>query len=231
MSAGYLNLVGPGRDALLQRDAALRSLLPLRSPDSPEYRKALEAFRNSPLSGCTTVLDLCRKKAGYKPMSGDSSAVARFAAAIGTHPLFRAKPPPSVDFDVVVGDVFGQVSMAEVIARYRGTDAEAVRRIDQQLQQVMSAAVASHGGFVTNDLLMEHSLAADNGGAITFYMGRSTARAAFAMLPHGTFIMRVAGTKTESIWEFDSSAWPAQAEAVMKEQITLVPDWIDQNDT
>lgn len=223
MVQGYLNLTGPRRAALLQLDAEVKKKLPLRQSGTPEYQQALEAFRRSPLTGCATVLDICRSKAGYTPTRSDAGAQARFAALVNAHPLFRARPTPPVHFEAGPGPV----DATQLVAKYKGTDPEASRRIGEQLGQVINAAVKSPGSGITNELLMEHSLQAES--AITFYMGRSVATAVFVMMP-GTmqFLMRVTGNKTESIWVFDEAAWPAHAEATLKEKLTLVTDWLSQ---
>lgn len=223
MVQGYLNLTGPRRSALLALDAQVRAKLPLRAPATPEYQQALDAFRRSPLTGCATVLDLCRRKAGYIATRSDSAAQARFTALINSHPLFRDPRTSSIKFEAGPGPV----DASQLVAKYKGTDPEASRRIGEQLGQVINAAVRSPGNGITSELLMEHSLQAES--AITFYMGKSVATAAFVLMPGSMqFLMRVTGDKAEFIWRFDEAAWPAHAEATLKEKLTLVDDWLAQ---
>jgi hypothetical protein len=223
---GYVNLVGPRRQYYLDQDAEVKRCLPLRAKGTPEYERTLEAFKRSPLTGCATVLDLLRKESRYRPVAPEGHAATRFFILLMQQPLFRVRPTEPMSFDCTVGTRV-DCNAAEIVKKYKGTDAEAARRIDEQLRVLQDAAIRNPGASQSSELLMEHSLGA--GDAITFYMGRSAAQAVYVMLPPANYLYRVQGQKAEMIWEFDTAAWPNHAEAVLREHLKLVPDWIEEN--
>lgn len=223
---GYVNVVGPRKQFYLDRDADVKRCLPLRAKGTPEFERALEAFRRSPLTGCASVLDLLRIKSGYRPAAPDGNRLTHFVVLVVQHPLFRQKETQPMRFDCTVGTHL-DCNAAEILRKYRGTDAEASRRIDEQLRKLQDGAVRNPGAWQSSELLMEHSLGA--GDAITFYLGRSAAQAVYVMLPPMNYLYQVKGQKEEMIWEFDTAAWPNHAEAVLLEHLKLVPDWIEEN--
>jgi len=223
---GYVNVEGSRKQFYLTRDAEVKRCLPLGARGTPEFERALAAFRNSPLTGCTTVLDLLRRKSGYQPATPNSGAMTMFVARLLQHPLFRPKPGSPMKFDCIVGSNL-DCNSAAIVRKYRGTDAEASRRIDQQLQLLAGNAIRNPGHWQKSEMLLEHSLGA--GDAITFYMGRSAAQSVYVMMPPANYMYQVQGEKGEMIWDFDTAAWPNHAEAVLQEHLKLVPDWIEEN--
>lgn len=221
---GYINLVGPRRQQMLDADAAVKRCLPLRARGTPEYEQALEAFRRSPLTGCTSVLDLVRHKTGYQPATPDLDAMFRFVVALHEHPLFHGGNPEGDHFDFDSKKQW-KADLPRLIERYKGTDAEAARRIAEQLNALYDKAKREPNHWHLSELLMEHSLGADD--AITFYMGKSLAGGLGANdVSHFRIVIK--GAKGFCTWEFDSGAWPNHAEAVLQEHLKLVEDWLDQ---
>src|SRR4051812_38664598 len=86
----YFTLTGGyERERALEADRRVRQFSRgVTSPDSEEYKRLLDAFICSPLTGCTTVLDQLRIKANYDPSHPDSHAAVRFFyICLAGHPL------------------------------------------------------------------------------------------------------------------------------------------------
>jgi len=223
----YTNLVGPRRAVMLQQDADVKKHLPLRARGTEEYGRALEAFRNSPMTGCTTVLDQLRLRAGYNPAAPTQQSMTKFFfMELMQHPLFKYVPIPEdrMNFDVMVGSGKGQIDVAQIIKKFEGTDEEAAGRIRNQIERVMAAAIRSPGRGQEMRLIQEHSLSA--GQQIQFAYISSTVKIAVTMLPPMNFITQAIGSRAGLHWTFDSENWPKHAEAVLQEHLKLVSDWL-----
>jgi hypothetical protein len=224
----YFNLVGPRRALVLQQDAEVKKHLPLRQPGTPEYAAALAAFRASPMTGCTSVLDQLRRKAGYNPAAPTQESLTKFFyIALMQHPLFKfiSEPVDQMSFDVLVGNGPGKTDVAELVRKFQGSDEEAARRIRNQIDATMRAAVENMGVGQQSTLIQEHSLSARE--QIQFDYVVSGVQIAVVMMPGMVILTKAAGQRFGLHWTFDSVNWPKHAEAVLQEQLKLVSDWIE----
>src|ERR1700692_905843 len=100
----YFNVTGPKAGQALQKDAAVQRLRPFRNqPGTPGYRELVEEFKASPASGCATVLDQLRRRAGYVPAHPNPSTLTMFNVYLKQHPLFAELPFDSFQFEIKAG--------------------------------------------------------------------------------------------------------------------------------
>lgn len=222
----YFNLVGPDREKALQLDNKVRDLMVNRrvpEPDTEEYKRLLQAFIASPLTGCTTVLDQLRAKAKYDPLHPQQNTFMQFFfLEIPNHPLFAGTP---------VQDSFGfsdgpgpKLDVKQMVDRLKGSDATAAKMIEDQLRATLSLAIKTVGAAQSTELVNEHSLSVD--GTIRFSYLRSRATVSVTVMPPMSYWFTLDCSKGWLQYEFHQPLWPQHADAVLREHLKTAEDWL-----
>lgn len=222
----YFNIVGPGRDRALELDRKVRQLAPARdlTPDAEEYKRLLEAFIASPLTGCTTVLDQLRLEAKYNPLSPTTESIIKFFyMGIATHPLFTPPPPLQDSFHFRHGPE-ADSHLKEMMERFKGTDATARRMIEEQLRATLGLAVQSVGKAQESEVIAEYSLSVDS--AISFSYLRCHIIVSVTLMPPYNYWYTVEGGKGWIQYQFNQAKWPELADGVLRKHLELADDWI-----
>jgi hypothetical protein len=222
----YFGVTGAQAEQAKQKDKAVQRLASYRTqPATPEFQQLLEAFKASPATGCTTVLDQLRRKARYNPANPTPSGLIMFYVELKQHPLFTELPFDAFSFELKVGMGQPALDPDAIIRRYQGSDVEASRRIRQQYDTIMRTALENRGKTQEGDLLQEHSLGVRE--KITFLYIHTTLRANLNMLPPAMLIGIVGGARYGMEFSFDTAKWPSHAEAVLKDDLKTIDDFLN----
>jgi hypothetical protein len=210
--APYFGVTGAQAEQAKQKDKAVQRLAQYRTqPSTPEFQQLLEAFKASPATGCTTVLDQLRR-------------LMMFYIELTQHPLFSQLPFDSFSFELKVGMGEPALNPDAIIRRYQGSDGEASRRIRQHYDVILQTALSNRGKTQEGDLLQEHSLGVRE--RITFLYIHTSLYANLNMLPPSMVIGVVGGARNGMEWVFDTAKWPSYAEAVLKQDLKTIDDFL-----
>jgi hypothetical protein len=222
----YFGVTGAQAEQAKQKDKAVQALARYRTqPSTPEYQQLLDAFKASPATGCATVLDQLRRKAGYNPADPSPNRLMMFYIELKQHPLFTELPFDSFSFEFKVGMGQPALDPDAIIRRYQGSDGEASRRIRQHYDVILQTALSNRGKTQEGDLLQEHSLGVRD--RLTFLYIHTSLYANLNMLPPSMLIGVVGGARHGMEWVFDTANWPSYAEAVLKEDLKTIDDWLN----
>lgn len=221
----YSDLRGARREAVLEADRRVAALASRRGsrPVDPEL---LAAFRASPMTGLTTVLDLARREAGYNPLAptqGGGGPLTRFLVLLisGGHFL----PPEALHESFEIDPSRAGFDVGASVRRFIGDDPFAGPAIRRQLEEVLGRAAAHLGERQESDLMMEYALEAD--AAYRFTMVRSSVEIAVVMMPPSKYLTQGRGMRGGFVFKFDSAGWPARAEEVLARHLATVTDWLE----
>jgi hypothetical protein len=222
----YATLNGAERDAVMRRDAAVARLKHQRGLTGPGRAELLEAFRNSPMTGMTTVIDLARRKSGYNPLGksdDNQQKLLPFMMELAKSGLFSMSSH-SNSFDIEPGKPGKDVAAA--IAQFVGTDPVLAPAIRGQLEDVMRMAVTTLGQAQSREMLREHTLTAD--GRYLFTHANCSVRMVVVMLPPMNYLTQGSGVRGSMVFEFKTAEWPKAAERILDEHLKTVTDWLDE---
>jgi hypothetical protein len=224
--APYFNVTGTQAAQALQRDAVIQRLRGFRTqPSTPEYQQLLEAFKANPATGCSTVLDQLRRKAGYNPRSPEPNRLMMFYVYLVQHPLFTQVPFDAFETEFKVGMGQPTPNPDEVIRRFQASNEEASKRIRQQYDFILREALSNRGLTQESDLLQEHSIGVRD--RITFLYIHTNVKANLNMLPPYGVIGSIVVARYGMEFAFDTAKWPSYAEAVLQEDLKTLDDWLN----
>jgi len=224
-------VAGDWRFALAKDDALRRILPPTGQQATPtQYDAMLQAFKNSPATGCTTVMDMARINAGFNPVQslqeGNYNAFINYVNTLIQSPFFEAYPPSNEQYQKRNED---WNSVVNGIANYYQGITEADRnRIRMSLYRLIEAAKSRHDNWQSQTLFVQKTVQVNNDNIIVFiYQSNVT------LIEHGgkntsteTFF-----NVTKIILRFYVEHWEKYAKYVMNKHIKLVRDWLDENST
>lgn len=224
-SHAYGRITGADRDAVLDADRRVARLAGARTTGGAGYAELLEAFRASPMTGMTTVLDLARRKSGYNPLASPEQAATKrlpFLVAALAYGLFTAESFGAT-FEVDPAKPGSDVGAS--VDRFIGDDPVAAPVIRRQLEGILQSAVAHPGQTQESELLMEYSLVA--GPGCRFTVARCGITLVVVMMPPAVFLTQGSGTRSGFELTFDGAQWPARAERILAEHLATVGDWLE----
>ncbi|MEC4816464.1 MAG: hypothetical protein SAK29_24830, partial [Scytonema sp. PMC 1069.18] len=217
---------------VLAKDDALRKVLSAGGIQAtPEqYEVLLKAFKDSPATGCTTVMDMARISTGFNPAAplqeGNYSAFIDYVNTLTSSPFFEVYPSSNEEYRRVNEDWNRVVD--DIVNYYQGiTDADR-GRVRMSLYQLIQAAVSRRDSWQSQTLFVQNTVQATNNNLIVFIYQSNV-----AIIEHGR-----KRTSTETffkitkiILKFYVEHWVNYAELVIKTHIKLVRDWLDENST
>jgi hypothetical protein len=152
-------------DALLAQDARVAQLFATGGAAA-----ALPAFRETPLSGCTTLLDLARRDAGFDPtqVKTQDPRVATYFQRLSECPLFERIEPsggwdnmPVLHVEQLNAPLFDRClpQTRDAVAGRLGTMLAAAGDADFRVDPIYHSVVAvNDGGIVVQTLLLAQAI-------------------------------------------------------------------------
>jgi hypothetical protein len=221
----YFGLTGAQADTARRKDEAVKALRPFRTqPTSPEYARLLEALRDSPATGCATVLDYIRREAKYVPTDPNTFTLAMFYDLLSKHPLFTEKPFDSFQFDLETGTGKSGGDAESIARRFQASDGIATTRIREQVQWTMEQAISNPGRTQERNLLQEYSLGVTS--EITFLYINTILRVHIDRIGPMMFIGKMHGERYGMHFAFNTAKWPQYVDQVVKDEIKTIDDWL-----
>lgn len=185
---------------------------------------------DSPINGCTTVMDIALKHSNYNPLNpaqaGNFNAYLKYVQAIATAPFFHVNfadtkriSEQSQNWDNLINEI------ANLFDDATSQDKE---RIAKGLKRLAHAATSTSDKKQTLNVFSQSTIA-QNSSAISVAIYYS----AVEMIEHqGKHTTRQADyTVNRSVLNFREEQWPVFAPAVAKRQVTRVEDWLVTNNS
>jgi hypothetical protein len=207
------------RDELFARDAQVKELFA-----SGGAASALPTFRDAPLSGCTTMLDIVRRDAGFDPtaVTFEDPHVDAYFTQLAACPLFQPQQPTGTWAPSPVIGKMPQFNSDLVGALLPQTRDTIVARLNEM------AARAGNGNLTVDPLY--HSAISDQGGqfivqvvilryqAVWIRMGPF-----FPGILEGGMAVRVVTVR------FCTEMWAPMADMISRRHYQSVTDWLASN--
>jgi hypothetical protein len=231
--ATYRGLSGPRRDDVVRCD---REVIARRShADTPDaYRALLRAFKDSPMTGCTSALDLARQQAKYEPSADRSQqGFERYLDRIRQSGLFTDSSYDTFAPKVVTrfDDFLGRPPEAEFLKYatdfYKDLEPAEKRRVMLDLETFLRGAFRDLSARHEQLLFLQSAL--DAGGtnrAILYYCQLRASVTVFASSHTPMIICMVEGPMCRFRADLDNARWAQCAEDLMRKHIKTVDEWL-----
>lgn len=192
------------------------------------------AFRQSPLTGCTSVMDLALSDSGWNPLdprqTGNHDGFARYVSIVAANPFFD-RPPGFVRNSLDLRNYRDPSALVGGIAALLPDITEADKRRVVKAILDMTHSVFDGGGDSRSaqaTLFVQHAVAV-NGGKITVNLYWCQALMHYERHSSKTSV----SVQVQSIFSvervslsFPTVNWPQYAEAVARRKVTDVQTWL-----
>ncbi|MFH7243776.1 MAG: hypothetical protein ACHWZW_13100 [Spirulina sp.] len=223
-------LVGDGKENGLRKDLEVGNCLPgLGEPLTAEgYNALLEQYRGSPLTGCTTVMDMARIKAGYNPLSpdfdGNKSAFDDYVSRIMQSPFFFLDYSSRTDYHKEEQN--WDQAISGIADLYEGIESGSKDSIVKSLAAMAQAAASRKNTKNTQNLFAQSTISINDKIEVFIYsslveMEESQSKGSDSKQTDMTII--------KAKLTFYSTMWPSYAQMVLGHHIKLTSDWLDEN--
>lgn len=225
-------LVGGGKDDALEKDSLVK--MPeggLSHLTDKEYKKLLKTFKNSPFTGCTTVLDMARKSSGYDPLSLSDDGVndekfKDYIKRVLDAPFFHIRGSDSSKYKGESKDWNEVIDFVSDL--YDGVTAGEKEAITKSIKSLAKVAASKVDTKQHQSLFVQSTLKADKFVQVYIYSSHVT------METHnekGGDSTKTDITIKKVSLDFYIDLWPSYAESVMNKHVKTVKDWLDDNTT
>ena len=214
------------RDSILANSRALKERIA-----ADDYEGGLQLYREQPIDGCTSIMNIARVAADFNPLQPDHHGnVERFkdyTARLASAPFFnlglsdtQVQNRESEDWDDLID------SMVET---FEGVEASDKARIRQGLTSLAQAA-GSRSETKNTETLFVQNVLQTTGPRIDVMIYYSKVEMEESKRK-GATSKQTTFTVSRSNLIFRTADWPHFAEKVWQRQITAVDDWLDGNTT
>ncbi len=188
----------------------------------------LEAFKNSPATGCITVMDMARISSGFNPFNplypGNYNAFLNYVDTIARSPFFEANPPDIQRYHRKDDDWNGVVNA--IVGYYQGITVSDRNRIRMSLHRLINSAGSRRDTWQKRNLFAQNTVKAEKDDIIV-YIYNSNVSLTERGGKHTT--TEVYFNISRIILRFYFQRWAYYAETVANKHIKLVRDWLNEN--
>jgi hypothetical protein len=221
-------IFGPDAPQALARD---RAVVAARASG---FDALVLALRMSPLTGCTSVMDIALTRSGWNPLdprqTGNHDAFARYAAMLTDTPFFDRPPTLSHNGLNLLGYRDPQSMVRAIAALLPGTTPQEQQRVSDSILDMTHNVFGGGGGDARATLFVQQALAVNaNLIAVNLYWcqvmmhyERHSNKGSVSVDMQSIFdVERVA-------LNFPVANWAQYAEAVARQKVTDVETWLQQ---
>lgn len=229
---GGAALTGSSLPQALEKDRVVGDLRPAAGEvaDPETYQQLLKEFLDAPLTGCTSVLDMARIKAGYNPLAPaqaeNSSKFDDYVDRVMRAPFFHLIDSSRTDYHR--GEKDWNAAIDSILGLYDGIQADSKDQIRTSLENMAKAAASRSNTRQTNNLFAQSTI--EYADYIEVYIYRSVV----SMRVHkskGSTSKQTDMTINKARMRFQTKLWPSYAPLVARRHIHLVSEWLDNNTT
>jgi hypothetical protein len=219
-------LTGGEAAAVLAGSTELKQMI-----SEKDYEKGLRRFKEQPMDGCTSVMNIARLAAGFNPLDPDVKGnVERFkdyAGRILSAPFFNLGYSDSKHVTRKSKDWNDLIN--SIVGLFEGVKDEDRNKIKDGLEDLAKAATSSSKTKQKMNLFLQNVLQADGGTYRAFLYYSSVELEEDKS--KGSTSRQTDFTLARAQLVFRSGDWPFFAERVWKKQVCVVDDWLDGNTT
>lgn len=205
-----------------------------RSSGAPTS-ELVELFRKSPLTGCTSIMDMALTSSGWNPLdpqvAGSYAGFLNYCSILSKTPFFTQPPPPPQQTIFDAGSDINAM-VAQIVALIPGLSATDKERVTNTVVHMAHMVFAPGGANVSRSsmatLFVQHALAV---GDIEIQVNLYFCKV--RMIFQHSESKNSSSTTAQSRFEVDRvttgfplSIWAQYAEPVAQKQITLVDEWL-----
>ncbi len=221
-------LAGPGADAGLAASKALAA----KAQSDPTGAKA--DFKNRPMDGCTSLMNMARVKAGFDPTKGmtggNITAYQEYIAQVVKCPLFNLD---MTDHQTIhrESDDYNEL-ISKVTDTFEGIQAEDKAKIVQSIGNLVNAATSNSGTDEATDLFVQSVLYAGSGSQPVYAIYIYSSHVHLIDHTHkGHHNVQEDFDVQRTKMTFRVNDWPYFSDAVWDKQYSSVNDWLNNNTT
>jgi hypothetical protein len=192
--------------------------------------QGLEYFKTTPMDGCTSILDMARRRSGYAPMNPNAGENLKrfrdYATLVLDAPVFVKKIFDSRPLSWNAGS--WNKSVAKAISLFPGIRPQDVAKIRDGLMALARAAASRSGSVQSGTFFVQNILQAND---FSVYMYYAYASLREIQRKKKSTVRETRLTIARAQLAFLVSAWPAYAEQVWNRHVCAVVDWLESNST
>lgn len=223
---------GPNLAPHLAADKALATLKAdpaTADTTSDAYKALVDKFIQSPLNGCTTVMDMAMKKSGFNPLDpaqvGNDTKFQAYISQLISAPFFHLESSNTKIMDERSSNWDGLIG--GVADLFKGITDQDKGKIIDSLKALAHAATATSDTVETTNLFVQSAIGVDSDIAVNIYWSN------VGMIQHsGKHSTDQTTFKVvNATLNFRTDQWPGFAPKVAAYQVGLVSDWLTSNNT
>lgn len=201
---------------------------------SAGFNAVVAALRLSPLTGCTSVMDIAMTQSGWNPLdprqSGNHDAFARYAAILTDAPFFDHPPTFSSNTLNLLDYKDPQTMVSAIAAQLPGTTPAEQRRVANTILDLAHNVFSGGGGDARATLFVQQALAVTNDRiAVNLYWCQVMMHYERHSNKGSTSVEMQSVFNVERILlTFPIANWAPYAEAVARQKVTDVETWLQQ---
>lgn len=196
-----------------------------------DREKAIKLFKESPLSGCTTVLDMARISSGYDPnvsMDGaNQDNYRKYLSKVLECPLFHLKLNTCDRYNR--NESSWDKAIEQISDLFTGVEENDKEKIKQSIKNLTNAVTSNYNTRQGTSIFSVSALntAHNNVEAYIFYSNISMCESK----SKGSDCKQSALNIFKTYLEFRKDLWPVYAEKIFNVHYEAVDDWITANST
>jgi len=227
-------ILGPDARRALDQDRAVVAA------QNDGFTALVTALRQSPLTGCTSVMDLALSSSGWNPIDprqiGNHEGFARYVHDLAATPFFNA---PSFGNNELNLQAFPnpQAMVGAIASAMPGITDRDQQRVVNAILSLSHNVFGQGGDNIHADaqatLFAQQALTVGNQDIVAnlywcqviMHYEKHTNKSSVSVSSQSLF-------RVEHVWlTFPTSRWAAYAEEVAKRKVTAVDEWLKQNST
>ncbi len=193
--------------------------------------EAIEIFKKSPLSGCTTILDMARIASGYDPNGGMRGAnkdnYKKYLSKVMDCPLFHLKINTCDTFNR--NESSWNDAITQIADLFTGVADKDKEKIEQSIKNLTISVTSNYNTKQGTSIFSVSALNTDKNHveAYIYYSDISMCESK----SKGSDCKQSKLNIFKTYFDFRSDLWPVYAEKIFEKHYKAVDDWLDDNST
>lgn len=206
-------------------DAAIKSKINNNRPE------AMKIFKESPISGCTTILDMARVASGYDPNGGMNRAnkenYKEYLKKVLACPLFHLKIDTCDTYNR--NEKSWNEAINQIVNLFTGVTTNDREKIEQTIKNLVNAVTSNYNTKQGASIFSVSVLDADENHVEAYIYYSDILMCEDKK--KGSDCKQSTLNIFKTYLEFRSDLWPIYAEKIFDKHYKAVDDWLDDNST
>ncbi len=226
-------VIGTEVDKEKEKSLEIKKIIPKNgnvvSMPEEEYQKLLKKFKETPASGCTTILDMARIKANFNPIQplkeGNLQAYNKYISEVLRCPFFHIEISDAVKYERKEKN--WDKAIDDIVNLYEGIDSSNKEQIRKSLISLTKSATSRKDTKQCENLFVQNTLELKDEIKIYIYYSSVALKEHSGKSTSRQTNLNIVKTKLRFYKEY----WENYAETVMKKHIKSIDDWLEDNST